>query len=107
MKFPALLGLLGSLAVAGGVSGAAAPAFANEALPAAMARDLDRQPAEFTASAAKMRRMMIIQNSIDRQNGYRNRGYGPRPGYGPRSGYGYGPRPGYRHHRGYDDRPRY
>jgi len=41
MKFPALLGLLGSLAVAGGVSGAAAPAFANEALPAAMARDLN------------------------------------------------------------------
>lgn len=108
MKIFAVLGLIGSLSVVSTLTVLTTPAGASEAVPAAVARHLDEQPAEFTASAAKMRRMMIIQDSIDRQNGYR-RGYGPRHGYGPRPGYGYGygPRPGYGHHRGYYGRPRY
>jgi hypothetical protein len=107
MKISAVLGLLASLALTGGMAAASTPALAGEAVPAAIARHLDEQPAEFTASAAKMRRMAIIQHNLNRQNHYGNRGYGRGPGYGPRPGYGYGPRPGYGSHRGHYGRRRY
>ena len=78
----------------------AAPAVASEALPQAMAHGLDGQRAEFTMTAAKQRRLMIIHETQRQQrygyrHGYGRRGYGyGRPhGYGPR--YGYGPRHDY------------
>jgi hypothetical protein len=77
---------------------AATTASAGEALAPAIADQLDRQAVEFTASAAKRERMMIIQRNMARQRhggpGYGNgRGYGPGPGYGG-YGRGYGHRPG-------------
>lgn len=79
---------------------------ANEALPPAVAQQLDTLRIEFTASAAKRERMMIIQQNMEAQRRYGrsgnrgygygggyDRGYGPRPGYGPQP-YGYG-RPRY------------
>ena len=105
MKRIAALALLGSLACAG----FALPVQAGQDVPAGLARQIDAQAAEFTASDAKLRRMEIIRRTMERDRyqrgrgpGYgapaygRYRGYdGPRRGYyGPRPGYG-GPRPGY------------
>lgn len=97
----------------------AAPAApADGSLAPALAQQLDKLPAEFTASDAKLRRMQIIQNNLDRQRygrgGYgRGGGYGGGYGYGRGGGYGYGrgggygyggpPPYGYRRH-GYYDR---
>ncbi|MCV9935830.1 hypothetical protein OIU35_05600 [Boseaceae bacterium BT-24-1] len=99
--------LIGSATVA-----TAAPR--GEALPPATAQQLDRLPAEFTASDAKLRRMQIIQNNLDRQRygrggGY-GRGYGDGYGRGYGRGYGGGYGGGYGYRRGYGDgygRPRY
>lgn len=99
MKRFAVFALLGSL----GLAGAALPASATEALPAAVAHRLDVAPAEFTASAAKMRRMQIIQDTMNRRR-YDRRGRGYGRGYygpGPRYGRGYGPRAGYYGRPGY------
>lgn len=101
--------LLGSITTVN----AAPAAPRGDALPAATAQQLDRLPAEFTASDAKLRRMQIIQNNLDRQRygrgyggGYgRGYGYGRGPGYGRGYGYGrghgYGPRYGGRPSYGY------
>jgi rSAM-associated Gly-rich repeat protein len=102
--------LLGSLTAVN----AAPAAPRNEALPAATAQQLDRLPAEFTASDAKLRRMQIIQDNLDRQRygrggGY-GRGYGGGYGRGYGRGYGGGYGGGYGYRRGYGDgygRPRY
>ncbi|WID97802.1 GrrA/OscA1 family cyclophane-containing rSAM-modified RiPP [Bosea vestrisii] len=83
-------------------------------LPSATAQQLDKLPTEFTASDAKMRRMQIIQNNLDRQRygrggGY-GRGYGDGYGRGYGRGYGGGYGGGYGYRRGYGDgygRPRY
>lgn len=97
----AVLAILGSL----GMAAVATPSFAGEALPPAIAHQLDAKPAEFTASAAKMRRMQIIQDTMARQRGYGGRGRyysgGPRYDRGPRYGRPGGPPPGY-YRRGYD-----
>lgn len=93
--------ILAALAIGAGIS---APAMASEALPQPLARQLDQQAAEFSMTAAKERRLYMMQETTRRQQygrggpGY-NRGYGARPryGYGP----GYGPRPGYGPPRGY------
>ena len=71
----------------------AAPASASEQLPAAMARRLDKQAAEYTWSAAAERRHMIMRETM-RQQRYGRGGYGRGGYYGPRRGY-YGPRGGY------------
>jgi len=83
-------------------------------LPSSTAQQLDRLPAEFTASDAKMRRMQIIQNNLDRQRYGRGGGggYGRGDGYGRGYGRGYGGGygGGYGYRRGYGDgygRPRY
>ena len=90
------------------VSAAPAPA-RDGSLPAATAQQLDQLPAEFTASDAKLRRMQMIQNNLDRQRYGRGGGYGR--GYGGgygrgygggyRRGYGGGYGGGYGHRRGY------
>lgn len=85
------------------VSAAPAAPRDGDALPAATARQLDRLPAEFTASDAKLRRMQIIQNNLDRQRYGRGGGYG----YGRGGGYGYGRGGGYGYGRGYGYGPRY
>ncbi|MGE7472131.1 hypothetical protein ACQKLX_22020 [Bosea sp. NPDC003192] len=85
----------------------AAPAAPADApLAPALARQLDRLPAEFTASDAKLRRMQIIQNNLDRQRyGRGGGGYGRGGGYG--GGYGYGRGGGYGYGRGYGGPPPY
>lgn len=96
---------MGSVAAA-----SAAPAATHDgALAPTVAQQLDKLPAEFSASAAKLRRMQIIQDNLDRQrygrSGGHRRDYGG--GYGRGYGRGYGG-DGYR--RGYGDgygRPRY
>lgn len=108
--------VLASIVGAAAITGAlfAAPATARaEALPHGLAAGLDRQPAEYSMTAAKQRRLMIMQETMRQQQRGRGGygpayGRGPRPGYysrgygyGPRPGYGYGPRPGY----GYGPRP--
>ncbi|RYE84193.1 MAG: hypothetical protein EOP19_12130, partial [Hyphomicrobiales bacterium] len=84
----------------------AAPTASHDgALAPTIAQQLDRLPAEFSASAAKLRRMQIIQDNLDRQRYGRSGGY--RRDYGGGSGRGYRG-DGYR--RGYGDgygRPRY
>jgi hypothetical protein len=97
MKRLAVVAFLGSL----GLAAAAMPASAGEAVPAAIAHELDAKPAEFTASAAKMRRMQIIEETMARQRYQRRGGYGRPYGAGPRYGRGYGPRPGYYARPGY------
>lgn len=92
------------------------PASAGQAVPETMARHLDQAPADFTMTAAKQRRLYMIEQGMRQQQlqqrraqGYgRGPGYGPGPGrgygYGPRPGYGpraYGPPPGYGYPRGY------
>lgn len=106
--------ILAAFVIGGGVS---APAMAYEALPQPLARQLDGLAAEFTMSAAKERRLYMMQELTRQQQQQGrgqpgpNRGYapGPRPGYGP--GYapppGYGPRPGYGPPRGYGPRRDY
>lgn len=105
--------IIAALAIGAGI---AAPAVASEALPQPLAQRLDQQAADYTMTAAKERRLYMMQETMRRQQygrggpGY-GRGYGPRPrydygpGYGPRPGYGpprgYGPRPGYGPPRGY------
>ncbi|KRE16287.1 hypothetical protein ASE66_11120 [Bosea sp. Root483D1] len=95
----------------------AAPAAPEHgALAPAIAQQLDKLPTEFTASDAKLRRMQIIQNNLDRQRygrggggGY-GRGYGGGYGGGYGRGYGGGYGGGYGYRRGYGDgygRPRY
>lgn len=79
-------------------------------LPSATAQQLDRLPADFTASAAKLRRMQIIQDNLDRQRYGRGGGYGRGYGDGYGRGYGRGYGGGYGYRRGYGDgygRPRY
>lgn len=88
----------------------AAPTAAHDgALAPTIAQQLDKLPAEFTASDAKLRRMQMIQDNIDRQRYGRGGGYGG--GYGRGYGRGYGGyRDGYGYRRGYGDgygRPRY
>ncbi|MCR4524489.1 MULTISPECIES: hypothetical protein [Bosea] len=85
----------------------AAPAMASQDLPASTARQLDKQDAEYTWSAAAERRHMIMRETQRQQRyGRGGYGYGPRHGYYGR-GYGYGPRaygppPGhYRRYRGW------
>lgn len=105
-----------ALLIGSATAASAAPAALRDAaLPAATAQQLDRLPAEFTASDAKLRRMQIIQNNLDRQRYGRGGGYG----YGRGGGYGYGRGygrgyggygGGYGYRRGYGDgygRPRY
>lgn len=93
-------------------SAATMPASAGEALPEAIARQLDQTPAAFTMTAAKQRRLYMIEQGMRQQQLQQRRaarGYGPGPGYGPRGygprGYGppraYGPPPGYGYPRGY------
>lgn len=93
-----------------------APAKASDAVPRSIAERLDAVSAEFAMTAAKQRRLMMMQGA---QPGagrpapvYGARpGYGPRPSYGPRPGYGpragYGPRYGYGPRAGYGPRPGY
>lgn len=91
-----------------GVAAAVPAAHANEALSPSVAQRLDRQPAEYTMTAAKRERLMIIQETLERQRYYGRRhgyygGYGE--GYGYRRDYGpppYAPAYGYR--RPYYDR---
>jgi hypothetical protein len=95
----------------------AAPAMASEAVPQDLAQRLDQAEADFTMTAAKRRRLMMMQNAQPRYG--RGPGYGPRPGYygrgpgyGPRPGYygrgpGYAPRPGYGPRPGYRPPPRW
>ncbi|QEL23557.1 hypothetical protein FQV39_13915 [Bosea sp. F3-2] len=98
--------IAGAFAIAGAVIASPAAAGAQD-LPASVAAGLDRQPVEYSMTAAKERRLMIMQETMRQQRygrggyGY-GRGYGPRPhyGYGP----GYGPRPGYGYRRGYYER---
>lgn len=85
---------------------AAPSAHHDGALAPTIAQQLDKLPAEFSASAAKLRRMQIIQDNLDRQRYGRGGGY--RRDYGGGYGRGYGGGDGYR--RGYGDgygRPRY
>lgn len=85
--------------------GAAPAAPADRALAPALARQLDRLPAEFTASDAKLRRMQMIQNNLDRQNSGRSYGYGRGGGYGHGYGGGYGRGGGYGYGRRYGGPP--
>lgn len=102
-------GIAGAFAIAGALM--VAPASAAESLPARLVAGLDKQPAAYSMTAAKERRLMIMQETMRQQQYGRGRGgYGPGygRGYGPRPGYGYGPRPGYGpgpgygYRRGYD-----
>ncbi|TCR61680.1 hypothetical protein [Bosea sp. BK604] len=79
--------MFGAFALAGIGIGAPSQARAD-ALPAGIAHQLDRQDVEFTMTAAKERRLMMM-NSLNRQQRYGRGGYG-RPGYGYNRGYGYG-----------------
>lgn len=97
-------GLFGALALAGAAIASPQDATAAEAMPAAVAHHLDGQVVEFTVTAAKQRRLMIMENTM-RQQRYGNRGHGYGRGYGPRPGYGYSR--GYGHGRGYGPRPSY
>ncbi|MGX5734278.1 hypothetical protein [Bosea thiooxidans] len=72
-----------------GVAASLTSAHANETLPKDISQRLDRQPVQFTMTAAKRERLMIIQENMARQRHY-GRGYG----YGGYGGYGYG-----HHHR--------
>ena len=97
-----IAGLFGAIVLTGAGLGSAqatsAPALASEALPAAIALKLDSAAADFTMTAAKERRLQIIENTTRQQRysgrGY-GRGYGARPGYGRDYRGGYGPRRGY------------
>jgi hypothetical protein len=99
-----------ALLIGPATAASAAPATPHDgALAPAIAQQLDKLPAEFTASDAKLRRMQMIQDNLDRQR-YRDRRYGRGDGYG--RGYGYGrrhggpppwaPAYGYRRDRSYD-----
>ncbi|WNJ92485.1 hypothetical protein [Bosea sp. 685] len=89
-------GFVGAIALASAAIATSTAVNAAEALPATVAHQLDGQAAEFTMTAAKQRRLMIIEET-QRQQRYGRRGYGRGPGYGygPRRGYD-GPPPGYR-----------
>lgn len=82
--------------VAAGLT-AAAPVSASDALPQSLAQRLDTQPIEFTMTAAKQRRLMMM-DSINRQQHGRGNAYGH--GYG--SGRGYDRGPGYAYGRSYN-----
>lgn len=84
-----------------GLAAIVASAQAGEALPSGVAQRLDNAPVEFSMTAAKRERLMIIQQNTARQRHYRGGGSG-RGGGG--YGYGYG-RGGY--NRGYGNGPRY
>ncbi|MGO4405886.1 hypothetical protein AB4Z10_16685 [Bosea sp. RAF48] len=102
------LTIAGAFAIAGAVIASPMAASAQD-LPAGVASGLDRQPVEYSMTAAKERRLMIMQETMRQQQhgrgrpGY-GRGYGPRPhpGYGPGYGPRPGPRPGYGYGRGYE-----
>ncbi|MFC5508076.1 MULTISPECIES: hypothetical protein [Hyphomicrobiales] len=108
-RLSALAGLFGLVVLAS--TGASAPAAASEALPAEAAQRLDGRDLAFTMTAAKQRRLYMMQETARQQRGRGGpgygRGYGPRPsygrpGYGPRPYYGrpgYGPPPGYGYRR--------
>jgi hypothetical protein len=93
-------GFVGAVALASAAISASTAVHAAETLPATVAHQLDGQAVEFTMTAAKQRRLMIIEET-QRQQRYGRRGYGRGPGYGygPRRGYD-GPPPGY--YRRYD-----
>ena len=99
-----LAGIVGAMALAGAALLAPAAASASEALPAAMAQKLDEQAAEFTMTAARQRRLMMIEQAQREQRygrrGAYSRSYGRGPRYGRGPGYRDGPRrgppPGYR-----------
>ncbi|WP_147283742.1 hypothetical protein [Bosea caraganae] len=91
-RTPLIAAMFGAFALTGAAITAPAPASASEALPAAVAHQLDGQAAEFTMTAAKQRRLMIMQN-MNRQQRYGRGGYG-RGGYGG-GGYGRGAPPSY------------
>jgi hypothetical protein len=109
-RLSALAGLFGLVALA--TAGATAPATASQDLPAATAQQLEGQDLTFAMTAAKQRRLYMMQETMRQQQRGRGgpaygRGYGPRPyygrpGYGPRPYYGrpgYGPPPGYGYRR--------
>jgi hypothetical protein len=76
---------------------------ASEAVPASLARQLDGQPAAFTMTDAKRRRLMMMHEAAREQRyqerrrgygyGYGRHGYGPPPR--PQPPYGYGRRNNY------------
>ncbi|MEI5664222.1 hypothetical protein WBO78_04715 [Bosea sp. CCNWLW174] len=80
----------------------ASDAEASEALPASLAAKLDELPAAFTMTAAKRRRLMMMQDATRQQRWHeRRRGYGY--GYGhPSYGRPYGPPPRHGYYRRYD-----
>lgn len=83
------------------MAGVAPAAHASEAIPPAIARQLDKQPLAFAMTEAKRERLMIIEDNMARQRYYgRGDGYSRGYGYGRRHG---GPPPwapahGYRRH---------
>jgi hypothetical protein len=89
-------GFVGAIALASAAIAASTAVNAAETLPATVAQQLDGQAVAFTMTAAKQRRLMIIEET-QRQQRYGRRGYGRERGYGygPRRGYD-GPPPGYR-----------
>ncbi|AOO83220.1 hypothetical protein BHK69_24700 [Bosea vaviloviae] len=89
-----LAGFVGAIALASAAISASTAVNAAETLPATVAHQLDGQAVEFTMTAAKQRRLMIIEET-QRQQRYGRRGYERGPGYGRELGYGYGPRRGY------------
>lgn len=97
-----IAGIVGAFALVGSSLIAAPSANAGQALPPAVAGELDRQPIEYSQSAASQRRHMIMRETM-RQQRYGNRGHAYGRGYGPRPGYGYsrgyGPRPAYGYRR--------
>ena len=112
MKYATLLSsIAGAFAIAGAVIASPLAASAQD-LPADVAERLAQQPVEYSMTAAKERRLMMMQESARQQRygnrgqGHYGRGYGPRPRYGYGPGYGprpgYGPGPGYGYRRGYE-----
>lgn len=91
-----------SVLLGAGLAAVVASAQAGEALPQDVAGRLDKAPVEFSMSAAKRERLMIIQENMARQRQYGRGGYGYGRGGG---GYGYGRGGGYG--QGYGYGPRY
>ncbi|MBX9875118.1 MAG: hypothetical protein K2X84_09690, partial [Beijerinckiaceae bacterium] len=78
-----LAGIIGALALAG--IGTLTPASATEALPAETALRLDLQEADYSMTAAKRRRLYMMQEATRPQR-HGGGGYGRGPVYG--RGYG-------------------
>ena len=88
-------GFVGAIALASAAIAASTAVNAAETLPATVAHQLNGQAVAFTMTAAKQRRLMIIEETQRQQRYGRRGGYGRGPGYGGGPGYGYGPRRGY------------